>query len=348
MYNNKQSFYAGGGTVQREILNEKSIFDASGKVSCAGWSREPNFHFDKSLAKNRFTLNEKDSYLITGDGAAIYLSVAEKGINAEVTAVIIDLNSGEQDFRTLKKYMSLGRLSMPASSKNGDVTFTDTRVGMNFSNTALNRYIRCEFVDFCKEKTLYINLELKENPCESLNIMIPSKNNPKSFFLKRFMPYMSATGVVRCGGAEYNLTKEDSFAYLDWQRYSLSEKSCYHALYANTEINGRQFALCLAGGVGDTSLGSENCFFLDGEIHKFASVKATGKEERPDKPWKFTAGSSAMELTFKPSIKSGKLLCVTTGGKTLVFGELYGYIKQIDTERLLLDAVPAHMEFSII
>lgn len=334
--------------MQREITNEKNIFDASGKICCAGWSRKPDFLFDKSLCKNRFMLNERDSYLIVGDGAAVYLSVAEKGINAEVTAAIVDLNTGEQDFRTLRKYMSFGKLSMPASSKNGDVTFTDTRVGMNFSNTALNRYIRCEFVDFYKEKTLYINLELKERIDESFNILLPSKANPKSFFLKRFVPYLSASGIVRCGGAEYNMNKESAVAYLDWHRYSLSEKSCYHALYANTEIDGRQFALCLAGGVGDTSQGSENCFFIDGEVHKFASVKAMGKEERPDKPWKFTAGSSAMELTFKPSIKSGKLLCVTTGGKTLVFGELYGYIKQIDTEKLYLDAVPAHMEFSII
>lgn len=333
--------------MQREINTEKSIFDANGKLSCAGYSREPNFLFDKSMVKNRFTFTERDSYMIVGNGAAIYLSVAEKGVNAEVTAVIVDLNTGEQDFRTLKKYMSLGKLSMPASSKNGDVTFTDTRVGMNFSNTALNRYIRCEFVDFYKEKTLYINLELSQKPCESMNVVIPAKNNPKGFFHKRFMPAMCASGVVRCGGAEYNFTKDSSFASLDWQRYSLSEKSCYHALYSNTEIDGRQFALCLAGGVGDTSQGSENCFFLDGVLHKFASVKALGKEERPDKPWKFTAGS-ALELTFKPLIKSGKLLCVTTGGKTLVFGELYGFIKQIDTEKLYLDAVPAHMEFSII
>lgn len=333
--------------MQHEILSEKNIFDQSGKLCCAGWSRKPNFIFDKSFAKNRFTLNESDSYLITGDGAAVYLSVAERGINAEVSAVIVDLNTGEQDFRTLKKYMSIGKLGMPASSKNGDVTFTDTRVGMNFSNTALNRYIRCEFVDFFKEKTLYINLELSENIDESFNTLIPIKENPKNFFLKRFAPAMSASGVVRCGGAQYNFNKETSCAYLDWQRYCVSQKSCYHALYANMALGSRQFALCLAGGVGDTSQGSENCFFLDGVIHKLASVKATGKEERPDKPWSFSAGS-ALELTFKPSIKGGKLLCVTTGGKTLVFGELFGYIKQIDMPGLNLDGVPAHMEFSII
>lgn len=334
--------------MQREILNETNIFDKEGKISCAGWSRSPLFVFDKSLSKNRFSLNERDSYLITGDGAAIYLSVAEKGINAEVTAVIVDLNTGEQDFRTLKKYMSLGRLDMPSTSKNGDVTFTDTRVGMNFSNTALNRYIRCEFVDFYKEKTLYINLELKENIEESLNVLVPEKINKKSFFLKRFVPGMTASGVVRCGGAEYNFKHDSSYAFLDWQRFCLSEKSCYHALYANGELGSRQFALCLAGGVGDTSKGSENCFFLDGKLHKFASVKAVGKEERPDLDWKFTAGNSAMELLFKPSIKCGKLLCVNNAGKTIVFGELFGYIKQLDTERIIIDGMPAHMEFIII
>lgn len=334
--------------MQREITEEKNIFDQNGKLCTAGWSRQPYFIYDKSLSKNRLSLNERDSYLIEGDGAAIYLSIAEKGISSEVTAVIIDLNTGEQDFRTLKRYMSLGKLGMPSTSKNGDVTFTDTRVGMNFSNTALNRYIRCEFVDFYKEKTLYINLELKEHINESFNVLIPTKDKPKNFYLKRYLPSMSASGVVRCGGAEYNLRHTDSYAYLDWQRYSLSEKCCYHALYSNTEINGRQFALCLAGGVGDTSMGSENCFFLDGEIHKFASVKAMGKEERPDLDWNFTAGSSAMELKFKPSIKNGKLLCVNTGGKTIVFGELFGYIKQLNTERLILDGVKAHMEFAII
>ena len=338
----------GGGTVQREITNDINIFDREGKVCCAGWSRRPYFNFDKSLSKNRFTLNERDSYLITGDGASIYLSIAEKGINSEVTAVIVDMNNGEQDFRTLKKYMSIGRLDMPSTSKNGDVTFTDTRVGMNFSNTALNRYIRCEFVDFCKEKTLYINLELKENIDESLNVLVPNMNNNKSFFLKRFMPGMTASGVVRCGGAEYNIKHDSSAAFLDWQRFSLSDKNCYHALYANSKLNGRQFAICLAGGVGDTTSGSENCFFLDGKIHKFATVKAIGKEERPDLDWKFSAGNSAMELVFKPSIRCGKLLCVNTAGKTLVFGELFGFIKQLDTERLLIDGIPAHMEFCII
>lgn len=334
--------------MQNEIKTEKDVFEPSGLVKTAGWSRQPLFLFDKSMCKNRFSLSERDSYMISNGQVSLYLSIAENGIGSEVTAVVADHATGSIDARTLKKYMSFGRLDMPASSKNGDVTFTDARVGMNFSNTALKRYIRCEFVDFCKDKNLYINIVLEDTIDESLNVLIPIKNNKKGFYLKRFMPAMRASGVIRCGGAEYNLSAEDSRAFLDWQRYSLNDKAYYHALYADTVVDGRQFSLCLAGGIGDTSMGSENCYFLDGEIHKFASVKAEGSEERPDKPWHFTAGSSAMDIIFRPEIKAGHLMSQKCGQKTIIFGKLYGTIKQIGTERITLDAVPAHIEFTLV
>jgi len=157
---------------------------------------------------------------------------------------------------------------------------------------------------------------------------------------------MRASGVVRCGGAEYNLSAENTFAFLDWQRFSAKDKSYYHALYANSVLeDSRQFALCLAGGVGDATYGTENCYFLDGKMYKFSVVKAEGSEERPDKPWRFTAGNSAMELQFRPEIKSGRLMYKKCGNKTFIFGKLYGHIKQIDMEQIRIDAIPAHLEF---
>ncbi len=334
--------------MQNEIKTETAVFDESGFVKNPGWSRLPLFTFDKSLCKNRLSLCERDSYLIANEEVSIYLSIADMGINSEVTAVVADHVRGTIDARTLKKYMSFGRHDMPSSSKNGDVTFTDARVGMNFSNTALKRYIRCEFVNFCKDKNLYINVTLEDTIDESLNVLIPTKHNKRGFFLKRFMPSMSVSGVVRCGGAEYNLKAETTTAFLDWQRFSINDKAYYHALYADSVIDNRKFSLCLAGGLGDPAQGSENCYFLDGVVHKFASVKAEGSEERPDKPWRFTAGSNAMEIVFRPEIKAGRLMSQKCGNKNIIFGKLYGNIKQIGTEKITLDAVPAHLEFTLV
>ncbi len=335
--------------MQNEITRESNVFSESGQVQNAGWSRKPVFNFDKSLCKNRMSLHECDSYLIADDKVSIYLSVAENGLNSQVTAIVADHVTGEIDSRTLKKYMSFGGLDMPASSKNGDVTFTNARVGMNFSNTALKRYIRCEFVNFSKDKNLYINVMLEDTIDESLNVLVPVKNESKGFYLRRFMPAMKASGVVRCGGAEYKLTADTAIAFLNWQRYNTKDINNHHALYADTKLeDGRQFSLCLAGGIGDPSMGSENCYFLDGIIHKFASVKAQGNEDRPDKPWTFTAGNSAMNITFRPEIKAGHLMGQKCKDKFIVFGKLFGHIKQLETEKIVLDAIPAQLEFSII
>ena len=332
--------------MQNEIKTESNIYAANGQIQNFGWSRKPVFCFDKTMCKNRLALCERDSYLIANDKVSIYLSVQEHGITADVTAIIADHVNSTIESCTRKKYMSFGSLDMPYSSKNGDVTFTDTRVGMNFSNTALRRYIRCEFVNFSKDKNLYINISLESTIDESLNTLLPIKGHKKDFYLKRFLPAMRASGVVRCGGAEYNLSAENTFALLDWQRYATHEKSYYHALYANSVIDdNRQFALCLAGGLGNPQAGGENCYFLDGRIYKFASIKAEGSEERPDKPWKFTAGSSAMEITFRPEIKSGRLMSKKIKHKTIIFGKLYGYINRQDAERVSLDAIPAFLEF---
>ena len=330
--------------MQNEIKHESSVFSPMGQVQNPGWSRKPLFSFDKSMCRNPFSLCERDSYLIANDEVSIYLSVAKLGINSQVTALVADHKSTTIDSCTRKKYMTFSTPDMPASSKNGDVTFTDTRVGMNFSNTALKRYIRCEFVNFSKDKNLYINISLEPDIDESLNVLMPDKSS-HGFYLKRFMPAMKASGIVRCGGAEYNLSADDTKAFLDWQRYSISGKACYHALYADTTIDSAKFSLCLAGGIGDPSRGSENCYFYNGKIYKFASVKAIGSEERPDKPWRFTVGTGLTEITFRPEIKAGRLMCEKSGSKTFIFGKLYGVIKQLDSEKIILDAVPAHLEF---
>ncbi|MBQ9742891.1 MAG: DUF2804 domain-containing protein [Ruminococcus sp.] len=334
--------------MQSEITKITDVFDSSGQVSTVGWSKQPVFVLDKSHCKKRMSFYERDSYMITNDRVSIYLTVSENGANSEISIVIADHETGNIDSRTLRKYMSFGKLDMPATSKNGDVTFADTRAGVNFSNTALKRYIRCDCVDFSDDKNLYINIALEEGTDESLNTLIPAKKNKRNFYLKRFLPALRPSGVVRCGGAEYTFTPEDSFAFLDWQRCLMNDKSCHHGLYADTRINGHQFSLCLAGGIGNTFKGSENCYFYDGKIHKLASVKADGNDDKLDKTWHFTAGSSALDITFRPEIKGGHLMAQKCASKTIVFGRLQGTIQQYDTDPVVLDAVPAHIEFSMI
>lgn len=334
--------------MQHEIKSEKNIFNENGNVIVAGWSKSPIFKYDKDFCKaSRLKLNEKDSYYIESQEMGLYLSVAEYGINTYITATLVEFESGIISTSCVTKLFTAGRSNLPLSSCNGDVTYADNRVGINFSNTSIKRFIKCDFINFADGKNLYVNLALCEKYDDSLNVMIPFAKNKKSFFLKRFLPCLSVTGVIRCGGAEYNLNENNSTAYLDWSRYAVSGRAFYHALYSNWNLNGKPFAICLAGGVGNATHGNENSFFYDGVMHKLASLKATGSEEHLDKPWKFQAGTSVMDINFKPLIKNGKLMSVDSDKRSMIFGTISGVISQIDLEPIKIDSLPAHMEFTM-
>lgn len=334
--------------MQKEIKNETGIIDGNGFLQLAGWSRKPLLRFDKYLCRNRLFLHERDSYVISDDNVTVFLSISEKGINAQIDALIFDRQNGTIEKKSLKKYMSFGSLDMPSSSKNGDTTFSSPRVGMNFSNTALKRYIRTEFVNLSKDKNLYINLTLEEDIPESFNVVIPDKDSRKGFFLRRFAPSMKVSGVVRLGGAEYILTSDNAKAFLDWQRYFTKSKCYYHALYADSKINGENFSLCLAGGFGDVKGVSDNCYFYKGEVFKLSQVKAYGTEEKTHKPWRFTESESGLDITFKPMLKGGHLMTETVGEKTFIFGSIYGKLNHSPSEIMEIDAMPAHLEFTVL
>ncbi len=334
--------------MQREIKNEVGIIDSEGYVKSSAWSRQPLLRFDKYLIKNRLSFYERDSYVISNENVTVILSIAERGINGEIDALIYDKNTGSIEGKRLKKYMSFGSLDMPSSSKNGDTTYSSPRVGMNFSNSALKRYIRCEYVNLSKDKNLYINLMLEESIPESFNVLIPDKDSRKGFFLRRFLPAMKVSGVVRLGGAEYNLTSETATAFLDWQRCFTKSKAYYHALFCDTKINGENFSLCLAGGFGDVNSIPDCAYTYKGEVTKLSRVKAYGDDEKAHKPWKFTESDSQMEILFKPTLKNGHLMTRSIGDRTYIFGSLYGKLNHTPSETIIIDAVPAHLEFAVL
>jgi len=336
--------------MQYEIKKRQYLLDESGTVISAGWSKAPNFIYDKDFSGvSRFKLKERDCYYISNKELGIYITASEYGIHTVISVTIINFLEGLIYTRTVTKYFSLGQTDMPMSSEHGDVTYADNQVGINFANTSVKRYIKCDFVDFCEGKNLYINLILEEKCRESLNVAIPFREHNKCFFLKRFFPAMTVSGLVRFGGYEYNLRNEYSTAYLDWSRYAVPKHSFYHAVYINSIVTGKQFALCLSfGSSGDTVRGSENCFFYDGIIHKLSTIKAAGNETYLNKPWHFFSLNNNLDLNFRPITAVNGLMSVNCDKRTLVFGTINGKIASSDCEPIMLQNIPAHMEFTIL
>ena len=85
-----------------------------------------------------------------------------------------------------------------------------------------------------------------------------------------------------------------------------------------------RFSLNLASRVGDNRNGSENSFFLNGELHKLYKIEVKNNDGRIDRPWYFKGGIEAVDITFKPN-KIGDKAMVAQMDRKWCLPEAYTY-----------------------
>ncbi len=311
----------------KEYLNTISVFDKNGSVVPFGWSKEPVFFFNKiNRSASMLRSKETDTYCIMNSHLFLSVSIANLGLYGAIGIVIIDFDSFRLGSKTVKKMFPFVKIRMPESSLSGDVAYNDSQIGVKFSKAGPKRYLKCEFLNFDNNKNLYFNIEIDENKVQSMNIAVPFEHSKTSYFTKRFMPQMKASGIVRFGGNEYNLDKEPTSAFLDWTRISVPNKFQYHQLIAEGMIKKSKITLHFSGGISGETEGIENCLFADGKMIKLGPVKAKGHTKDIRSTWSFQDKEGNIYIEFVPSTKGGGSLNTKSDKKTIIYGNIYGHI----------------------
>ncbi len=333
--------------MQREITRPCRIFEENGEVMNAGWARRPVFEYNSEASKTSGRHSERDCYFVNSDEVSLYLSVENLGSYFAVKIAVADLKRGGVICDTSIRRLSLIKTELPESDDKGELLYNDKRMQLQLTNTPQGRYLKCDFIDFAGIKNLYFNLFLKKLDGDSLNELAPFERNRKYFYYKRFMPKFTASGVIRVGGLEYNLNETNGRGYFDMTRFSKPRKHDYQRLSADCMLGGERFSLCLATRVGDNRYGNENCFFLGGKIHKLSQIKVNGSPGRLERPVYFKAGTSAVDITFKPFTVRGKAMTADMDKTTVVFGRLFGSINRVERKSpIVLDNAQAHLIFT--
>ena len=333
--------------MQREIKENCAVFEENGEVFNAGWARQSVFEYNSDMSKTSGKHGESDCYFINNGEVSLYLSVENYGMEFAIKIAVADLKRGGVISDCVIKKFVLFKNELPESGNKGELLYTDKRIQLQLTNTTDGRFLKCDFIDFGGLKNLYFNITLKKVNGESLNELAPFERDRKYFYLKRFVPKFIASGVIRVGGLEYSLNENSTRAYFDWTRFSKPRKHDYQRLGADCIIDGKRFSLCLASRVGDNRYGNENCFFIGGKLEKLSQINVKGTNGRLDRPWFFTAGISAVDITFKPFTVKGEPMAAVMDKTTVVFGRLYGQIKRVDYDKpLVLDNAQAHMIFT--
>lgn len=320
--------------MQKIVENSKSIFDSNGNVNFGGWSKSALFEYNKDSYPAENRLCESDSYFISNGEMGFYLSLNASGYDLSIKLILADYKTGEIVTDSISKHLLLEPLKLPASDSVGEFSYKDKKIAVTATNTVDGKYLKCDFIDFGNIKNLFVKLFLKNGGADSMNMVSPFDKDKKCFYYKRFVEDYTASGVVRFGGFDYNISEENSLTYFSKCRYSLSRHRKFQMLCGTADIDGHQLSINLASKVGNNRNGSENCYFVDHKLYKIGRTKVSGDDKKAVGKWEFSTANNGLNLTFTPCETNGKILACKCDNITIVFGKLNGVL---ETERFRIN-----------
>jgi hypothetical protein len=155
---------------------------------------------------------------------------------------------------------------------------------------------------------------------------------------------MPVAGVVRWKGRTYDLAALGARGHCDWSAGYMRHETFWNwGCLVGTTADGRALGLNASCGVNETSF-TENCFWIDGVLHKLDTVAFDYDRGDFYRPWHLRSFDGRLDLDFTPAAshaESGNALIVATNfnqmlgrysgrlvtaaGETIVVERMLGY-----------------------
>ena len=291
---------------QRELKGPGPLLNPDGTLADIGWARQPLL--DCNLEKANFYKIKKfwqpmrikiwDYYAITTPTHFFSFTVSDVGYIGSIFAYVIDFTTNEYHEETLTIPFAKN-VSLPRGSSGGDSIFDNGKVRLHFRVDGDKRTVKVNWPDF-NHGALKADLVIEQPPShESMVIVIPIKGN--RFYYNRKINCMPASGTVEYQGNIYTMDPANCFANLDWGRGVWEYNSFWVWSSASGLLaDGRRIGLNMGYGFGDTSQATENCFILDGIVHKLGVVDYTYSNQNFKAPWTMKDAEGRVNLVFTP------------------------------------------------
>lgn len=292
--------------MQNRITKKSALLDAKGSLMQKGYATGLIMDYDRKAIKvSKLRIKEWDYYYIGNRDYGVALTVADNGYMGLLSASILDFNKGWEKTNSILLPFTKGKLKMPSTSAVGDIEYKNKRAEFSFKNDGKTRKLYVRFGNFVEEKALVVNVELTDEPAESMVIATPFAGSPKAFYYNQKINCMRATGWARFDEKEYRFNNESSsLGTLDWGRGVWTYKNTWYWGSLSTVLGNDTFGFNIGYGFGDTSAASENMLFYNGKAHKLSNVKfiipTKNGEDDFMSDWTFTSDDGRFEMSFKP------------------------------------------------
>ncbi len=290
---------------QRVLAGPGKLLDKAGNLTQTGWATQQvldcnleDCHFYALKFLQGMRVKVWDYYAVTTPTHFFSFTVSDIGYLGMVFAYVIEFASGKYEEQTLTLPFANG-VSIPRNSDAGETRYEGGGKTLRFNVNGEKRTLFVRWPGFGKT-TLNAELEfVVPSKHESMNIVIPIQG--KRFYYNRKINCMPASGWVEYQGNRFEITPSTCLGNLDWGRGVWEYESFWVWASASGFLkNKRTIGLNLGFGFGDTSAATENCFILDGKVHKLGEVKFSYDNQNFKAPWKMVSPDGRLNLVFTP------------------------------------------------
>lgn len=330
-------------------LSAGKLLDEKGRLNEAGYSTSlVREYCRKDIKAPAIRIKEWDYYLIYNDRFAIALTMDDNAYMSMLSASFIDFTLPAETTVSPIGVMPMGKVNLPSSSASGVCHWNlpDKKHPAQFTFTTKDgvRTLQCKMENFRNGHPFVCDIQLTEEPRDSMVIATPFENAPKAFYYNQKIVGMRASGSVSVDGKLYTLDPDETFGLLDWGRGVWTYENTWYWGAGHGVIDNRVIGFNIGYGFGDTSAASENMVFVDGIAHKLEGITfhipqtADGKDDFL-KPWVFTSTDGRFEMDFVPVIDRASCtdLKLILSDQHQVFGRFTGKI-------ILDDGTPIHLK----
>ena len=336
--------------MDQNILSSGRLLDRTGNLCEAGYATKLVKTYNREDIKaGKMRIKEWDYYYVGNEDCGIALTIADNSYMGLGSVSILDFKKKTFITKSVMTLFPMGKTNLPPTSVEWDVSFDTKKLKIVFENNGISRKLKCTFKKFKNGLDLNCDIELFEEPNDSMVIATPFKKK-KHFYYNQKINCMRAQGSATIGGKRYAFLPKNSFGVLDWGRGVWTYKNTWYWASLSGESLGKKIGFNLGYGFGDTSKATENMIFYDGKAYKVDEVTFDIPKDEKGKddflsPWKITSNDGKVDLTFEPIInrKDHTNVLVIKSLQDQVFGKYSGTLK-IDNKELKIDNITGFAE----
>jgi len=341
-----------GSLMEHRIIEKSPLLGNDGRLVQKGYATAPLLEYNPEALQlsrlpfvNRLRLKEWDYYGVWSGERFFSITISHIGYAGLIFAYVIDFKNG----RIIEKghIVPLGRgVELPRTSLAGDAVFEHNGLRVAFFRQPEGRHIELRWPDYSDGQTLEADLHIEHEPGRD-SIVMSTPMQDRCFYYNEKIPAMPVSGRVSLPGFFADENFDNSLAVLDWGRGVWPYKSYWNWASAFSRLpDGRKFALNMGCGFGDLSYATENCFFIDGRLHKIGPLSFDYESGSYLKPWRFSDAEGRLKLTMQPifeRVAKSNLLLINSEVHQ-VFGRYEGTVENADGQRIEISGLTGWAE----